>query len=214
MTDATSSPPTVTSLTVYPVKSCGCVSLQSARVSATGLLFDRAWMVVLAPRTKKSPRARDGRKRSATPRAASMFVSQRTDPKLALVRATLPEEISREDWDGESLRDEAKMTLRAEGMASRLEISLLCEKPLRRVSVGVWEWVGVALVPRDAAAAWFSELLGKSVRLVRWLGDGSLPRAAIESARGVGGGGGGAVEARSVVHWFPYDPVRVVNADP
>ena len=66
----------------------------------------------------------------------------------------------------------------------------------------------------DAAAAWFSELLGKSVRLVRWLGDGSLPRAAIESARGVGGGGGGAVEARSVVHWFPYDPVRVVNADP
>ena len=46
MTDATSSPPTVTSLTVYPVKSCGGVSLQSARVSATGLLFDRAWMVV------------------------------------------------------------------------------------------------------------------------------------------------------------------------
>jgi uncharacterized protein YcbX len=52
------------------------------------------------------------------------------------------------------------------------------------VSVGVWEWVGVAGDEGDAAAAWFSELLGKRVRLVRWLGDGSLPRAAIESARG------------------------------
>ncbi len=61
----------VDGLFVYPVKSCGGVRLDAARVMTTGFEWDRRWMVVGA----------DGR-----------FLSQREHPRLALVRAKLTDD--------------------------------------------------------------------------------------------------------------------------
>ncbi len=56
---------TIDQLWVYPVKSCAGVPLTEAELTDTGLLYDRAWMVVDA----------DGR-----------FVSQRELPRMALIQ--------------------------------------------------------------------------------------------------------------------------------
>lgn len=58
----------ITSLCVYPVKSCGGVQLQEAILLETGLEFDRAWMVV---------------------DAQGVFLSQRELPRMALVQPQL-----------------------------------------------------------------------------------------------------------------------------
>ena len=56
------------SLLVYPIKSCGGVTLTEAMVIETGLEFDRAWMVV---------------------DAAGRFVTQRELPRMVLIQPTL-----------------------------------------------------------------------------------------------------------------------------
>ncbi len=56
---------TLAQLWVYPVKSCGGISMQAAELTETGLLYDRAWMVV------------DG---------AGDFVTQRELPRMALIQ--------------------------------------------------------------------------------------------------------------------------------
>jgi len=61
----------VSSLSVYPVKSCGGIEVDAAQVTATGFLWDRRWMVV----------GEDGR-----------FLSQREHPRLALVRVQMAED--------------------------------------------------------------------------------------------------------------------------
>jgi uncharacterized protein len=58
----------VQALHVYPVKSCGGVSLHESLLVETGLEFDRAWMVV---------------------DARGEFVTQRQLPRMALVQPTL-----------------------------------------------------------------------------------------------------------------------------
>jgi uncharacterized protein YcbX len=60
----TASVPTVTALFVYPVKSMRGIPYREARVSATGLEWDRQWMVIDAQGT---------------------FLSQRTHPRLAQI---------------------------------------------------------------------------------------------------------------------------------
>ena len=59
---------TITGVNVYPVKSCGGVSVREALLIETGLEFDRAWMVV---------------------DAQGVFVTQRELPRMALVQPTL-----------------------------------------------------------------------------------------------------------------------------
>ena len=61
----------VSGLSVYPVKSCAGVVVDEARVGATGFQWDRRWMVV----------GEDGG-----------FLSQRTHPRLTLVRVRLAED--------------------------------------------------------------------------------------------------------------------------
>jgi len=58
----------LTGLNLYPIKSCGGVSVSESLLIETGLEFDRAWMVV---------------------DAAGEFVSQRELPRMALVRPQL-----------------------------------------------------------------------------------------------------------------------------
>lgn len=58
----------LTALNIYPVKSCGGIPLQSARVSDTGLADDRHWMLV---------------------RPNGRFVTQRELPRMALIRTAV-----------------------------------------------------------------------------------------------------------------------------
>ena len=59
---------TIARLFVYPVKSCAGIEVQQARLTETGLDLDRAWMVV---------------------DAQGMFLTQRSLPRMALIRPQL-----------------------------------------------------------------------------------------------------------------------------
>lgn len=60
--------PALSDVYVYPIKSCGGISLESADLGATGLLHDRRWMLV---------------------DEAGGFVSQRRYPRMALISPSL-----------------------------------------------------------------------------------------------------------------------------
>ena len=126
----TAAPPTLrlTGLHVYPIKSAGGLAPVEWEVDSFGLRYDRRWMVV-------DP--------------AGRMLSQRTHPRMALVRPAL---------DGDCLRVEAP------GMPA-LELPL---GPAGSVAAAVviWDdrcnavWVG------ERAARWFSDLLDSDCSLV------------------------------------------------
>jgi uncharacterized protein YcbX len=63
---------TLSGLNVYPIKSCAGISLDSADLSATGLRYDRRWMLV---------------------DETGEFMSQRTHPRMALISVRLSTEL-------------------------------------------------------------------------------------------------------------------------
>jgi len=63
--------PVLSELHVYPVKSCGGISLETATLGTRGVPGDRGWMVV---------------------DAAGRFITQRSDPRLARIRTRLEPE--------------------------------------------------------------------------------------------------------------------------
>jgi uncharacterized protein YcbX len=64
-----SSPLTVTSIHVYPIKSCRAIDLKAARLDELGLLYDRRMMVVDAQ--------------------TSRFITQRDEPRMTLITPRL-----------------------------------------------------------------------------------------------------------------------------
>ena len=129
---------TLSGLFVYPLKSARGVALKRARVGARGIEHDRRWMVV---------------------DQQGVFVSQRTQPRLALIGTAL---------DGAVLR------LAAPGLPD-LEV----EPPLDAATqpVRVWKDDVPGLVAPSAACKWVSEHLGASCRLV-YLPDSAQRRVA------------------------------------
>jgi uncharacterized protein YcbX len=119
----------IAGLFVHPVKSCARIALPAARLIDTGLEWDREWMIV-------DP---DGD-----------FVSQREQPRLALVRPQLRA---------------SDLVLRAPGMLA-LHLSLDAVESPRRVRV--WDDSLPAYDMGDLAAQWFSDFLGSRVRLARY----------------------------------------------
>ena len=190
---------TVVDLTVYPVKSCAGISVAKAALTETGLRFDRSWMVVEAREARAEKAGR--RKRSKKPKP-SVFVSQRLDPCLARVEPLLPREVLDPSlWDGIAPPPEnACLVLKhapAPGSADaidrgttnesdlgELRVLLDPKKPLKRRLVQVWDWVGEAGDEGEEAARWFSRVVGRPVRLVRWLGEGGQPPFCSAAARG------------------------------
>eukprot|EP00898_Chlorokybus_atmophyticus_P001596 jgi/Chlat1/2437/Chrsp17S02681 len=90
------------------------------------------------------------------------FVTQRTDPRLALVKTSLPAEallMGPKGWGGDaaSLPPDAALVVTAPGMDT-----------LHVVSVTVWGWTGRAADEGDEAATWFSQYLRRPVRLIRY----------------------------------------------
>jgi uncharacterized protein YcbX len=117
----------VTELAIYPVKACRGIRVSSARVVERGFAGDRRWMIV---------------------DASGVFVTQRTERRLALVRAVL---------DGEELE------LSAPG-AGAVRVPAAYEAGVRR-EVQVWSHVGTA-VAHPEGSAWLSALLGAPHTLV------------------------------------------------
>jgi uncharacterized protein YcbX len=120
----------LSSLHVYPVKSCGGFSPPEWDVDQFGLRHDRRWMVVTL----------DGG-----------FVTQREQPRLALVRPELT---------GDAL------VLRAPGMPE-LAVPLI-PSGRERVKVQVWDDITEGVPVSPEAAQWLSRFLGQLVRLV-WM---------------------------------------------
>ncbi|RRD58528.1 MOSC domain-containing protein [Comamonadaceae bacterium OH2545_COT-014] len=141
----------VASLHVYPVKSCAGVAPAQARLHATGLALDRAWVVT---------------------DAAGDFVTQRSLPRMALIQA--------EAEAGADGATPGALTLRAPGMAPLCVPppvnDLAADAPVTRL-VRVWQDRVPAWDMGEAAAQWLSRFLAcPGLRLARV--DPAVPRLA------------------------------------
>ena len=118
------------SLHVYPIKSCGGLSPADWDVDDFGLRYDRRWMVV-------------------TPQGD--FITQREQPRLALVRPEL---------------SDGSLVLRAPGMT---ELALpLVSAGRERMKVQVWDDITEGVPVSPEVAQWLSRFLGEPVQLV-WM---------------------------------------------
>jgi len=120
---------TVASLHVYPVKSCRGVDLDTARLTEAGLEHDREWMIV-------TPEGR--------------FVTQREQPRLALIAASL---------------DDQALHLTAPGAP---DIAVPFDFQGEPVQVTVWRDRCHAYDQGEVAARWLSDFLGRPLRLARF----------------------------------------------
>jgi uncharacterized protein YcbX len=117
---------------VYPIKSCGGLAPVQWEVDDFGLRYDRRWMVL---------------------DLTGEFITQREEPRLALVRPALTDQ---------------SLVLRAPGMP---DLSLPLVPPAGdRVRVQVWSDVTEGVPAGPEAAQWLSRFLGRLVRLV-WMPD-------------------------------------------
>ncbi|MED6143335.1 hypothetical protein PIB30_005252 [Stylosanthes scabra] len=132
----------VTSIVVYPVKSCRGISVSHAALSPYGFRWDRNWMVV------------NERGRGYT---------QRIEPKLALIQVEMPTEAFDEGW--EPTKD-SFIVLKAPGMQP-LKICLSKEHEVAD-GVSIWDWSGSAWHEGPEASKWFSDFFGKTSALIRF----------------------------------------------
>jgi uncharacterized protein len=119
----------ISQLFIHPVKSCAGIAVDEALLIDTGFEFDRAWMLV---------------------DAHGDFVSQRKQPKLALVSTRLRA---------------SDVVLRAPGM---LALHIAMDSAEDECRVRVWNDTVAARDMGDLAAQWFSNYLGVAVRLARF----------------------------------------------
>lgn len=120
--------PQLSALHLYPVKGCAGISVPQVLIDARGPVGDRRLMVVDA----------DG-----------VFMTQRSHPRMALIRTQL---------------SSSHLTLDAPGM-SMLSVSLVPENP-RRVATQVWRSQVNAVSLGTRAQTWLSEFLGTDAALV------------------------------------------------
>ena len=159
----------IAALWVYPIKGCRGCKVTSALVETIGFPLDRYWMIVTEV---------EGR-----------FVTQRQEPKLALIATKLPETV----WlEGSESNADAALTMQAPGMPDikvRLyeiqqrvssirfsntlcwhQVPLTCAGEPRWLSVRCHDWKGQALDQGQHIADWLSNFLQQRVRLVKYGG--------------------------------------------
>jgi len=119
----------ITGLNVYPVKGCRGIAVDSARVAATGFEHDREWLITRP----------DGR-----------FITQREEPRLALIETALSDTALRLRLPGGS---ELRVAAAASG---------------REVEVTIWKDSCAAFDAGDQPAEFLTGYLGSPVRLVRF----------------------------------------------
>lgn len=133
---------TISSIMVYPIKSCRGISVSQAPITPTGLRWDRQWLVV---------------------NSKGRAYTQRVEPKLALVEVELPSDAFDEDWKP---TNNSYLVLKAPEMEIlKVPLSNTCEVT---DGISVWEWSGSALDEGAEASEWFTKYLGKPSRLVRF----------------------------------------------
>jgi uncharacterized protein len=132
----------IESLTIYPIKSCRGLSLDSAVIRDEGLQHDRHWMIVDAHGT---------------------FLTQREAPNMARIVPSLS------DYD--SAQPELSVQLadvrgQVHQDSPQLTLPYLATNPQREVTV--WNHQGQAHDCGDQAASFLSAFLGRPARLVRF----------------------------------------------
>lgn len=125
--------PTVSSLHVYPIKSCRALDLTGIRFDPLGPMYDRRFMVV---------------------DAQGEFLTQRDAPKLAVIVPRL---------------GPTALVISAPNMP-QLKVAM-SQRDAKRIDVRVWKHRGPAEDCGESAADWFSSVLERPVRLVRWAED-------------------------------------------
>lgn len=122
---------TITALNIYPVKSCRGIALDRALITPTGFAHDREWLIV---------------------HPNGQFVTQREEPRLALIQTALASETLR---------------LTAPGMGT-LAIPLKADARGAAVEVTIWRDRCAAFDAGAEAASWLTTFMGKPFRLVRF----------------------------------------------
>lgn len=120
--------PVLSALYIYPLKSASGISLQNAGMVQRGLPHDRRWMVV---------------------DDSGQFLTQRTSPRMALVKTQLVDQT---------------LTLNAPGM-TELWLPLLPKEGVSE-EVKIWGDRCEAWVINQQSTSWISEYLGKSCKIV------------------------------------------------
>ncbi|KAE8713956.1 malate dehydrogenase [Hibiscus syriacus] len=133
----------ISSIFIYPIKSCRGISVPQAPLTPTGFRWDRHWLVV-----NQKGRA----------------YSQRAEAKLALVEVNLPKEAFYEGWEP---TENTYMEIKSPGM-DLLKISLCKPPQVVADGVSILGWSGSALDEGDEASKWFTDFLGKPSRMVRF----------------------------------------------
>ncbi|XP_027354389.1 mitochondrial amidoxime-reducing component 1-like isoform X1 [Abrus precatorius] len=146
--EVTASAPTtpsakVSAIFIYPIKSCRGISVSHAPLTPYGFRWDRQWMLV---------------------NSLGKALTQRVEPKLALVEVELPPDAFVEDWEP---TQDSCIVVKAPGMQT-LKISLSKQQNEVADGVSVWEWTGSAWDEGAEASQWFSDYIGKPCRLVRF----------------------------------------------
>ena len=128
----------IAELWLYPIKSCGGIKVSKALVGQRGFVFDRIFMIVDSD---------------------NKFVSQRTQPSLALVKMDI-DEITE------------KLTISAPGMSTKLVINLKA-LPVEEAAVDCTVWGEAVTANVIDGGEWFSKFLGSDFNLVRMAGTNS-----------------------------------------
>ncbi|TVU10489.1 hypothetical protein EJB05_44024 [Eragrostis curvula] len=139
---------TVKSIFVYPIKSCRGISVPQAPITDTGFRWDRQWMLV---------------------NSKGRALTQRVEPRLALVQVEMPPEAFAEDWEPtpeDHMEPLHAAVIKAPGM-DPLRIPLVADRTTV-YDVSVWEWSGSAYDEGVEVAEWFTTFFGNPTRLVRF----------------------------------------------
>lgn len=144
---------TLSSIFIYPIKSCRGISVSEAVVTPTGFLWDRNWAVV---------------------NSKGRAYTQRVEPRLALVSIQFSSHhVYSEQQHGMPLpTKESYLVLNAPEMDT-LKVSLNQTGQVVD-DVSVWEWSGSAYDQGLEASNWFTDFLGKPSRLVRFKHDSEV----------------------------------------
>jgi uncharacterized protein len=133
----------ISELYVYPVKGAAGIPLRQATLDDFGIRHDRRWMIV---------------------DAAGRFITQRNQPRLALLQPEL----------------EPDRLVLSSPMCGRVELPLEAHGPARRVQV--WDDVTDAVDAGDVAAGFVSRHLDAAVRLL-FMPDNTLRQVSLDYAR-------------------------------
>lgn len=121
---------TVSGLYIYPIKSCRGIAVQAVRLDDLGPQLDRRFMLI---------------------DAGARFLSQRVEPRLALVDVAI---------------HPTALLVSAKGMRP-LKLPLTLPEGASVLEAEVWKYRGPVIDSGNDAADWFSEWLDRPCRLVR-----------------------------------------------